>query len=248
MALKLNTTGNAYKAFPKRGTAPNTEQMPKLIADGRVPLSVSGFKKKRLDVRNDTGKVKTNWMDYYFDTGDAIIYHPEGDILIHLDSENLRTMTPKSPVNGGALLLSRDRDEAFSIYEELKKQSNVFEFKKGKLGKINEWLSKEEEKEQPILRVLARDQNLLNEHANYTRERFGYGAALRIKPYTFSNNIELKALGIDEVNLGSSICGVDSLDEKSGLLVGVTSEGLNKLEKNNLSRMSKPQRHSKSFF
>ena len=244
MALKLNITGKEYKKFYGR----NIKKMPKLIAEGRVPLSVSGFKKKTLDVRNVYDNVGASWMENYFDTGDAIIYHPEGDILIHLDSENLRNINSKSPVNCGALLLSRDRDEAFSIYEELKKQSNVFEFKKGKLGKINEWLTKKEEKEQPILRVLARDQNLLNEYANYARERFGYDTALRIFHNPFSSNIELKALGIDEVNFGSSICGVDSLDEKSGLLVGVTSEGLNKLEKNNLSRISKPQRHSKSFF
>lgn len=248
MALKLNTTGKEYQEF----YGINTKKMPKLIAEGRVPLSASGFMKKRLDVRSGPDKVKEDWSDNYFDTGDAIIYHPEGDVLIHLDSENLKTINPKSPINGGALLISRDRDEAFSIYEELREKSNVFEFKRGELGKIKSWLTKREAKEHPIFRVLARDQELLNDYVDYiftrTEENPGYGTALKISPYPLSSNIELKALGIDKINSGSSICGTDSLDEKSGLLVGVTSEGLNKLEESNRYKMLRSQERSKLFF
>ena len=45
MALKLNATREAYREFYGR----NVEQMPKLIADGRVPMSVAGLMQRRLD-------------------------------------------------------------------------------------------------------------------------------------------------------------------------------------------------------
>ena len=49
MALKLNNTRQAYEAFEGN----NVKQMPKLIADGRVPANTAQLMRRRLDVRND---------------------------------------------------------------------------------------------------------------------------------------------------------------------------------------------------
>jgi hypothetical protein len=101
MVMKLNTTPEVYKEFYGR----NTEQMPTLIAEGRVPMNVSQLMQRRLDYRNRPAEVKTAWMDNYFDTGDAVVYHPKGDVKIVLDSQTLREMTSESQRNNGALVL-----------------------------------------------------------------------------------------------------------------------------------------------
>ena len=46
MAIKLNATPEAYKEFYGR----NTEQMPKLVAEGRVPMNASQLMQRRLDL------------------------------------------------------------------------------------------------------------------------------------------------------------------------------------------------------
>ena len=69
MALKLNTSKDAYQEFPGR----NTKQMSKLIADGRVPMNVAQLMQRRLDVRNSDKDVKSAYMDNYFDTGDTVV-------------------------------------------------------------------------------------------------------------------------------------------------------------------------------
>ena len=160
MVLKSNTSKEEYREFYD---GRNVEQMPNLIADGRVPMSVAELMQIRLDVRNSDADIKSSYMDNYFDTGDAVVYHPDGDVLIYLDSQDLRAMTPESPRSRGALLLSEDRDEAFAIYEQLRKQSNVVEFKKGKLGKVDEYLSRYEARSHPVWKALAGDKFLLED-------------------------------------------------------------------------------------
>ena len=153
MALKLNATREAYQEFYGR----NVEQMPKLIADGRVPMNTAQLMQRRLDVINSDAKVKSSYMDNYFDTGDAVVYHPDGRVKIVLDSETLREMTPDTRRVGGALLLTED------VYNALEGE----EFKKGKLGKVNDWMSREDVKAHPVWKVLARDQALLNDYTDF---------------------------------------------------------------------------------
>ncbi|PIZ82764.1 hypothetical protein COX97_03145, partial [Candidatus Pacearchaeota archaeon CG_4_10_14_0_2_um_filter_05_32_18] len=104
MALKLNETREAYREFYGR----NVEQMPKLIAEGRVPMSVAGLMQRRLDVRNSDADIKGSYIDNYFDTSDAVVYHPDGRVKIVLDSQTLRDITPQSKLINGALVLTED--------------------------------------------------------------------------------------------------------------------------------------------
>src|SRR3989344_6022217 len=152
MALELNATREAYQEFYGQ----NVKQMPKLIADGRVPMNVSQLMQRRLDVRNSEA-VKGSYMNNYFDTGDAVVYHPDGRVKIVLDSQTLRDMTPESQRNSGALVLTSD------VYNSLQGE----EFKKGKLGNVNDGLSKEDVKVHPVWKVLARDQALLDDYTDF---------------------------------------------------------------------------------
>ncbi len=221
MALKLNAIPEAYKAFPKKGTAQNVEQMPKLIAEGRVPINVAQLMQRRLDVRNGPAKVKTNWMDNYFDMGDAVVYHPDGRIKIVLDSQTLREMTPKSQRNRGALVLTED------IYNILPGE----ELKKGKLGKTGGWMSKADVKAYPVWKVLAREQALLDDYTDFIfaegNQRFKYDTAMGV--YLGSCNgktPEMRAWCVDWLVSGSVAIGRNDLDDDDGRLVGLAPEAL----------------------
>ncbi len=216
MVLKLNTAREAYKEFYGR----NIEQMPKLIADGRVPMNVAQLMQKRLDVRNSDEDVKSAYMDNYFDTGDAVLYHPDGRVKIVLDSQTLREMTPESPRDNGALILGED------VYNALKGE----EFKKGKLGKVNESLSREDVKAHPVWKALARDQGLLNDYVDYIfsegKQRFGYDTTMGVYPDSASNKPKLRAWYVGRLEGRFGAFGRDLLDYGYGRFLGIAPEAL----------------------
>jgi hypothetical protein len=224
MALKLNAIREAYQEFYGR----NVEQMPKLIADGRVPMSVSGLMQRRLDVRNSDAKVKSAYVDNYFDTGDGVAYHPDGRVKIVLDSQTLREMTPDTQRVGGALLLTED------VYNALEGE----EFKKGKLGKVNEWMSREDVKAHPVWKVLARDQGLLNDYTDHIfgeyQARFAKGTpledvrAMGVFPDSAGDQPKMRAWYVDLLEFRSYACGRLVLDYDVGRLVGIAPEALGK--------------------
>src|SRR3989344_8579206 len=217
MALKLNATREAYKKFHGR----NTEQMPKLIADGRVPMSVAGLMQRRLDVRNFDADVKTSYLDNYFDTGDAVVYHPDGRVKIVLDSQTLRDVTPKSELINGALVLTED------AYNVLQGE----EFKKGKLGKVNEGLTREQAKAHPVWKVLARDQALLNDYVDYIfaegKQRFSYDTAMGVFPSSAQGNTpDLRTWYVCWLVNWSNAYGWGLLDGVNGRFLGIAPEAL----------------------
>ena len=126
-------------------------------------------------------------MDNYFNTGDAVVYHPDGRVKIVLDSQTLRDMTPESPRDGGALILGED------VYNALQGE----EFKKGKIGKVNGSLSKADVKAHLVWQALARDKGLLNDYVDYifaeAKERFGYDTAMGVYPDSASDKPKLRA-------------------------------------------------------
>jgi len=217
MGLKLNATREAYQEFYGR----NVEQMPKLVADSRVPMNVSQLMQRRLDVRNSDKAVKGSYMDNYFDTGDAVVYHPDGRVKIVLDSQTLRDMTPESQRVGGALIIGED------VYNTLEGE----EFKKGKLGKVNEQMSREDVKSHPVWKVLARDQGLLNDYAYYIfaegKERFGYDIAMGVYPDSSAgDNPKLRAWYVSGLGGRSGAGGWLDLGGGDGRFVGIAPEAL----------------------
>src|SRR3989344_4096516 len=228
MVLKLDSTREAYKAFPQEGTAQIVQQMPKLIADGRVPMNVSQLMQRRLDVRSSDPEIKNSYMDNYFDTGDSVVYRPDGRVKIVLDSQTLRDMTPESQRNSGALVLTND------VYDSLQGE----EFKKGKLGKLNDGLSREDVKAHPVWKVLARDQALLNDYTDFIfgeyQPRFSKDSALDdlrlMGIYPGSTNGTAPEMRAWFVGRGwvtwSGASGGDDLDSDNGRLVGIAPEAL----------------------
>ena len=214
MSLKLNIPREVYKGR-------NTEKMQELVADGRAPANVSQLMQRRLDLRNDKTGVKDFYMDNYFDTGDGVVYHPDGRVKIVLDSQHLRDMTSESPRNGGALILGED------VYKALEGE----EFKKGKLGTINERMSKADVKAHPVWKVLARDQGLLDDYADYIfvegKERFSYDAAMGIFPGSANGETpEMRAWYVLRLEDRSDADGRDVLDNDGGRLLGIAPEAL----------------------
>jgi len=204
----------------------NIEQMPKLIADSRVPMSVSGLMQRRLDVRNSDDKVKSAWMDNYFDTGDAVVYHPDGRVKIVLDSEGLRNMTPNTPRNSGALIITPE------AYDALQGE----EFEKGKIGKTGDWMSRKDVKSHLVWKVLARDQALLNDYADYIfgeyQARFAKNTpledvrAMGIFPgFVNGNTPEMRAWCVYGLEDGSGAGGEHDLN-LVGRLVGIAPEAM----------------------
>jgi hypothetical protein len=216
MALKLNAAREAYQEFYGR----NVDEMPKIIADGRVPMNVSQLMQRRLDVRNSDAEVRSSYLDNYFDMGDAIAYHPDGRAKLVLDSQTLRDMTPESPRSDGALVLTED------AYNALPGE----EFKKGKLGKTESPLSRKDVKAHPVWKALARSQGLLKDYADYIfaegKQRFDYDDAMGVYPDSAGDVPKMRAWIVDWLGGGSAALGRGALDFDYGRFVGLAPEAL----------------------
>ncbi|MBI2106093.1 hypothetical protein HYT56_04625 [Candidatus Woesearchaeota archaeon] len=169
--LQLNESVQDYKAFPEKGTDRNTYQMPKLIAEGRTPMSASDLMKRRLDVRNASEAVRNSWLYNYFDTIDGIAYHPNGRAKVVLDAQPLRELTPSNRLKNGALILPS------GSYEELEGQElSISDLEKYASG---DWLKQREVRDNPIWQILAGDENLLKEYSDLVFSQ-GYDRAMAV--------------------------------------------------------------------
>lgn len=216
--LQLNEP-EKYKAFPSSGKAPIIEQMPLLIAEGRIPLSVNGLLKRKLEVLTASEAVKFAYWYNYFDTGDAIAYHPDGRVKIVLDSQDLRQVTPESTLSLGALVLPNGR------YEQLQGE----EFTREQINKhTGKPLTKEQAKANPIWQALAREKLLLEQYVDevfsQAKSRFDYdkNMGLFVSFSSPQNKPYLRPLCVSRLDYGS---GADVRGRLNGSsrLVGVRS-------------------------
>ncbi|HRZ85285.1 MAG TPA: hypothetical protein P5277_00735 [Candidatus Paceibacterota bacterium] len=232
MALKLNPEREVYREFYGQ----NVAQMPLLVADRRVPMNVAQLLQRRLDVRNSDADVRTAYHDNYFDTGDAIAYHPDGRVKVVLDSQTLREINPKSQLTNGALVLTEDAYRAL----------DGVEFKKGKLEKVNEGLSIKEVKAHPVWKVLTReDKALLDDYADWAfteyRDRFAQGSdvddirIMGIYPDSAGEAPKLRAWCVNRLEDGSNANGRYLLGDDNGRFLGIAPEALSAPGKGALS-------------
>jgi len=190
----------------------NTEQMPKLIAEGRIPMNVSQIMRRRLELRNDKTGINDFYINKYFDTGDGVCYHPDGRIKIVLDSQHLRDMTQDTPRSSGALILSED------VYKALEGE----EFNKGKFGNAGNWFSKADVKAHPVWKILARNQGLLNNYADYIFAEGRNNTAMGIHLNQTSGDVpKLRAWYVNNFRNGSNIDGTSFLNINDGCLLGI---------------------------
>jgi hypothetical protein len=102
----------------------NKDKMPELLQDNRTPLSAAGLMKLRLraldlysnvienpnnftpQYRKEVAQFFKDVWSNYADTGDAVLYHPNGNFKTDLDSVALRTINEKTELTGdGAVSL-----------------------------------------------------------------------------------------------------------------------------------------------
>lgn len=228
MGLKLNELPQIYEEFCGKGL----EQMPKLIAEGRVPMSVVGLMQARLDVRNSSDDVKSAWMDNCFNTGDAIVYHPDGRAKIVLDSQYLREMTTETPLrDAAALVLTQEQYGAMDGEE----------FQKGELGKTDDyWFSKKDVKAHPVWRILARDQALLDDYTDYIFSELkgkkgnvvdDIGMGIFSSPKIYGDTPEIRAWDVTGIFRSSTLGDRGGFNIENGCLVGILSKSESVLEK-----------------
>lgn len=156
MGLQLNDPPEKYKEFYGKAT----EQMPKLLAEGRTPLSVSDVMYKRLFLRHDKTDVRVSWLENYFHTNDAIATHPDEKFKLVLDAEPLRELNRQSHFYMGKVILPD------GMYEKLE----------GPEYKFNEFLrethkNKEDIKRNSIWKRLARDRHLLEDYIDFVSSK-----------------------------------------------------------------------------
>ena len=220
MALKLNRV-QKYREFYGR----NIDQMPLLVADRRTPLSVEGL----IDLRFEAlaledgvdDEFKAAYVNNYFDTGDAVLYHPDGRIKIVYDSQALREMNSDSKLVDGALVLGND---AYDV--------EGWEFKPSELANManGRALTLQEARTHPLWQVLARGKQ--DKLDNYTgrifkaaKERFGYDQNMGIYLGSATKEkVTVRSWYVIRLDDRSSADGGDNLDSSCGRLVGVATE------------------------
>ncbi len=127
-------------------------------------------------------------------------------------------MTPETQRIGGALAITPEQYDA----------TDGEEFK-GKIGKVNEQMSREDVKTHPVWKILARDQALLNDYVDHIfaegKERFGYDTAMGVFPiHAQSNMPEMRAWYVGRLENSSNVYGTSNLGNGGGRLVGVAPE------------------------
>ncbi len=221
MVLELNDTIEPYKDFrdSEKGVVTYLAQMPLVIADNRVPLSVANLMERRLRA----GKSSATWKDNYFDA-DGIAYTAGGDkFKIVLDSQDLRKVTPKSKLtNTGALILGD------GLYEQLQGQEFTMRDLKSLLERD---LSADEAKAHPVWKALARDDALLVEYTDKMfpemKQKFKYNDAMGLYLASGEKVPTLRAACVGRLGDGSQLVGRFSLAGGSRRVVGVAPEALN---------------------
>jgi len=217
--LELNDTIEPYRNFrDEKNARTYLAQMPLVIADNRIPLSVANLMERRLHA----GKSAVAWKDNYFDTGDGIAYNAGGSkFKIVLDSQDLRKVTPQTEPKNGALVLGD------GIYEQLQGQ----EFTRSDLKSLLERdLSADEVKAHPVWKALARDDALLTEYTDTMfaemKTRFTYDTAMGLYLASGEKVPTLRAafvIGLVDWSQFSGRCNLDV----NRRLVGVEPEALN---------------------
>jgi len=233
MALRLYDERELPKAFPEKGTDRNTTQMPKLIADGRVPINVPYVMRRRLNPElND-------WIDNYFDTGDGIAYAADGRVKIVFDAQPLREISEKSELTGGALKLADGTYDSLPGIELSKKDvarytGNELSLKNVKNNKLWRVFARNPDE---VPKEFAQDARLLPEYAGriFNAYREGFAKDQKVEDLKLmgvyldsSSDVEkMRAAVVYWLEVRSQLDGRRILDVGSGRLVGVAPEALN---------------------
>ena len=220
MVLQLNLRGEGerFKEFYGR----NTIQMPLLVGSRRRPLSVKDLMQRRLEVLDSSEEaVREAWLDNYFDTGDAVVYHPDGRVKVVHDAQPLREMNEKTRLRRRILPLSEE------AYEALPKNHEWTRAELSQYG-VGEWLAEKQVGDHPIWIALARgDQDLLKAYAKaiFKEERqFNHNGIMSIDLADTPEEPEAWSWFVARLDYNSDAYGRTNLLNGDGRLVGVAPE------------------------
>lgn len=208
------TQGKQYLHDVKLFEGSTYQQMPRLIAAGCVPASAAQVMHSRLD-----GILR--W-DMYYDSGDAIIHHPDGRVKLVQDSEDLRRIHPGSPQRGISPVLPVDTWE--SVGGEVFSREAIAAYESGKR-------LKDHAKKDLFWRWLARgDHYLLSEYidsmfslverCHQSDEAMGISICSLESPYASESVLRLWRLG--GINYEGGAIGTISVCDNNGRLVGMS--------------------------
>ncbi|MBU2639392.1 MAG: hypothetical protein KKG75_01655 [Nanoarchaeota archaeon] len=208
--LKLDEKED-FKVFSGR----YVDQMPLLLAEGRTPLSISDLMKKRLEVLTSSEEIRKVWWDNAFSTRDALVYTPDGQVKVVLDSQHLRELTHERGLINGALPLE---DE---IYYQLAGPR----FSREEIEKCVRGRTFDEVNENPFWQVLARDSNML---FAYSKEIFKHPRESPMGVYIkrpswipgSQNKPVLVSWSLQGLNYLSLLMGAQLLDFSAGYIIG----------------------------
>ena len=137
------------------------DKMPELITQGYTPISISEIMEQRIIAwESDKENLAQIWGNNYFNSGDGIIYHPDGRIKIVPNSENIKNINKKTPLKWyGAHKLDNGTFDKIQGYEFSKNEINKY---------ANKYLNQEDVLNNSIWLALAgEDRELLK---NYTKQ------------------------------------------------------------------------------
>ena len=211
MTLQLNEPVQIYQEFYGK----DIEQMPLLIAQGGIPLSVADLMERRLKAVGNK-ELKEGWCDNYFDTGDGIAYHPDGRFKIVLGKNPVWAITQYHRRVDGAMVLEP------GVYETLQGP----EFKRDSCGEVQRALSRREVKKHPVWKALARnDRALLDRYTDFvfddTKERFDYDENMGVYLMDQKDTPNIRLVSLYRFYHGSEAGAWADLDIDRGRLVSV---------------------------
>lgn len=148
---------------------PTYRKMPELIASGFVPASAAQIMHGCLDS-------KLEW-DAFYDSGDAVVYHPDGRVKLVSNSQDLRRLNQGSMLSEGALVLQNSA--WYSFAGEVLTRNDIATYADGRM------LSKDDVKRNPVWQWFVRhDMALLSAYADQMfvrmKEHYGYDEAMGI--------------------------------------------------------------------
>lgn len=198
MNIQLNNkpVRERYKVF--EGSL--ISQMPKLIKDKRIPMTMKQIIERRLNSNQE------DWKDNWFDTCDAVVQF-SGKIKIVKSCELIRSINEKTKLGSGAIEITKQQ------YKRLKGK----EFDKSLVDKS---LTKEEALNHPIWKYL------LGTHLKKYVELVFRDNETAMKIWLRDEELLLRAWFVYGTGNGSSAGGGNHLDYVGGRLVGVASEML----------------------
>ncbi|MFT4261476.1 MAG: hypothetical protein ACMXX9_03520 [Candidatus Woesearchaeota archaeon] len=146
-----------------------TEQIPKLVALEKRPMSISEIMIKRIeaDMTGSVG-VKNYWHNNFFDSGDAFLYHPSGDIKVVPTFKYFLKVNENTKLKEGFLPLGRSVNESIDKYNSIE----GVVFTKGELEKFTKkdvvlmYSSKEDIINNPVWNAVVSDKDLLKDYVD----------------------------------------------------------------------------------